>query len=184
MFKHLQITCSQKQSIILYGTLQQLQYLIIFPVDQSQFELELCWVNGKDPGLTLTVQAIDTVTLHHGDVDGQVQCPYYSSITKHNNAHMIFVMIIYSRLILYTTNGHCTYTSCHCYIILMCSHSVCMCVYAYVCMCVCVCVHVCVHTRMHARVHMVALCVGCHLYAGTRSAFKLVAISFVEVATQ
>lgn len=57
-------------------------YLVIFPVDQSQFKLELCGINTQDPGSTLSVQAVHTVTLDTGDVDRKVQGTNDTVITE------------------------------------------------------------------------------------------------------
>lgn len=45
-------------------------YLVVFSVDQSQFELELRGINGEHPRTTLPVQAIHVVALHPRDIDG------------------------------------------------------------------------------------------------------------------
>lgn len=47
-----------------------ISYLIIFPVDQGQLELELSGINGEHPRTTLPVQAIHIVALHPRDIDG------------------------------------------------------------------------------------------------------------------
>ena len=46
-----------------------ISYLVIFSVDQGQFELELSGINGEHPRTTLPVQAIYIVALHPRDVD-------------------------------------------------------------------------------------------------------------------
>lgn len=48
-------------------------YLFVLPVDEGEFELELCGVDGEDPGSDLPIQTENAVPLDPGDVDGQVQ---------------------------------------------------------------------------------------------------------------
>lgn len=56
-------------------------HLIIFAVDQGQFEAVLCGVDGEDARPALSVQAVNTVSSHTGDINGQVQCPDDAVIT-------------------------------------------------------------------------------------------------------
>lgn len=47
--------------------------LIIFAIDQRQFEAVLCGVDGQHPRPALPVQAVNTVSSYTGHIDGQVQ---------------------------------------------------------------------------------------------------------------
>ena len=40
-------------------------YLIILAIDQSQFKLELCRVNSKNSGFTLTIKTVHTAPLEN-----------------------------------------------------------------------------------------------------------------------
>lgn len=62
-------------------------YLIILSVDQSQLEFEFCGINGEHPGATLSVQAVDVVPLHSGNVNWQVQGADNSMIPIANTQH-------------------------------------------------------------------------------------------------
>ncbi len=56
--------------------------LVIFPVDESEFELVFSWVDGQDPSLAVPVQAIHTAAPHHGDVDREIQGADNTIVTK------------------------------------------------------------------------------------------------------
>lgn len=45
-------------------------YLLILPVDKSEFKLELCGVDGENSGSDLPIQTEHAVALDPGDVDG------------------------------------------------------------------------------------------------------------------
>lgn len=55
--------------------------LIIFAIDQGQFEAVLCGVDGEHTRPALPVQAINAVASHAGHIDGQVQGPDDAMIT-------------------------------------------------------------------------------------------------------
>ena len=59
-----------------------LSHLIIFSVYEGQFKLELCGVNAKNPGTTLSIQTVDTVSLDPGHIDRQVQGTDYTIVTE------------------------------------------------------------------------------------------------------
>ncbi len=63
-------------------TIYQYKYLIIFPVNEGQFELVLSWVNGEHPCLTLPIQTVHVAPLHCCDVDGQVQRTNYTMVAR------------------------------------------------------------------------------------------------------
>lgn len=65
-------------------------YLIVFPVNKSQFELELCGVYPQHPGPALPVQTVHTVTLNTCDVDRQIQGADYSMVTV--NKKLFFIV--------------------------------------------------------------------------------------------
>lgn len=48
-------------------------YLFVLPVDEGEFKLELCGVDGEDARSDLPIQTENAVPLNPGDVDGQVQ---------------------------------------------------------------------------------------------------------------
>ena len=56
-------------------------YLIILAFNQSQFELVLGGVNIQYPGLTLSIQTIDTTTLDSRQVDWDIQSTDYTIIS-------------------------------------------------------------------------------------------------------
>ena len=56
-------------------------YLVIFAVDEGQFETVLCGVDHESPRLCISVQAVDGGPSHQGDVDGQIKGPYDSIVT-------------------------------------------------------------------------------------------------------
>lgn len=56
-------------------------HLIIFTVDQGQFEAVLCGVDGEDTWSALPVQAVNTVSSHSGHIDRQIQGPDDAMIT-------------------------------------------------------------------------------------------------------
>lgn len=60
-------------------------HLIIFAVDQGQFEAVLCWVDGENTWPTLSVQTVNTVSPHTGHIDGQIQGSDDAMITAGTN---------------------------------------------------------------------------------------------------
>lgn len=44
--------------------LKNFTYLIIFAIDQGQFEFKLCWINSKNSSFTLSVKAVHTASLN------------------------------------------------------------------------------------------------------------------------
>lgn len=55
--------------------------LIVFTIDQRQFEAVLCRVDGENARPALSVQAVNAVSSDTGGIDGQVQGPYDAMIT-------------------------------------------------------------------------------------------------------
>ena len=56
-------------------------HLIVFAVDECQFEAVLGGVYAKSPGLGVAVQAVDCGPSHQRDVDGQIQGPDDAVVT-------------------------------------------------------------------------------------------------------
>lgn len=69
-------------------------YLFVLPVDEGEFELELCGVDGEDPGSDLPIQTENAVPLDPGDVDGQVQGTDDAVVTEERQT-WISVNIVY-----------------------------------------------------------------------------------------
>lgn len=79
--------------------------LIVFTIDQSQFEAILCRVDGENTRPALSVQAVNAVASHTGRIDGQVQCPYDAMITTGTKlmCNIYFKMqMVYSEILYFT----------------------------------------------------------------------------------
>lgn len=64
--------------------------LIIFAVDQGQFEAVFCGVDSEDTRPALPVQAVNAVASHTGHIDGQVQSSDDAVITMRTQQSDIY----------------------------------------------------------------------------------------------
>jgi len=71
------------------GIAHHVQHFVILAVDKCQFELVLSGVNAENTRTTLTVQAVDVVSLDTCHVDRQVQCSNYAMIAIQTTTYHI-----------------------------------------------------------------------------------------------
>lgn len=59
-----------------------LQYLIVFAIDEGQFEAVFGGVHDQSSGLDISVQTVDCSPSHQSDVDWQIQGPDDPIVTE------------------------------------------------------------------------------------------------------
>ena len=73
-----------------------LHYLIIFAVDEGQFEAVLSGVHHHGSSLGVSVQAVDCGPPHHCDVYGEIQCPYDPIVTEERGGEGVYKHTIHN----------------------------------------------------------------------------------------
>ena len=71
-----------------------MQHLVVLAVHQRQLELVLRGVDAEDTRPTLTVQAVDVVSLDTRHVDRQIQCSDDAVVTASTTAAVSFWLIV------------------------------------------------------------------------------------------